>query len=922
MIHASNTLSAHPMCLLSVQNEQEERRHARIVTVNEGMAITPSLYFGTRRCTYSTVVSVFTTALIHPRVGSNSSTMKTAWSTSANTPTPASKPSIKLSGATTDPAMAAASYCFDSPYSALTPDELTTTQAAALTQEREFFMAKLRAARLDRFLVENNAALAIQRLYKGYVLRRRFRDMREKLQLRKRIRSNLVRVTRDTAIVLGEKDRRARALAKRHEAANRIQGAFRCWLAHRWLVAERYKREWEDRTYAAVTLQAAWRAALARAFTRKAMLRRRQQARNILVGIVGRLYRGYLARQRVHVLVLRRQTIAAQRLQWFMQRQLAKKALALERRRRTLERRHVAAVVIQKHARGMIRRARVIVMRVEEVHTVREACALSIQRVIRGFLGRQAARYARVFALHARAWVCTIHITRIVRGFLGRRRAEAEARAQECDLLVQARRGNLDSVVDLLDGFGPDNSTGGGEEGVAVGADITALSERGRNSVLHLAAKFGHREVVTLVLPKIREVAPQLVYARNRDGYSALALAILHGHEQIALYILAMTAHDLFLSANDAHLTTSAPPKRERTLLHDAARHGLKLVVDKLMLLFPTLLTGNERDAWTMRTPLHEALLFDLSIANAEGTAEDDEVIAGVLEVILSRSKSAAKVIGAQDFVGFTTLHMAAAGGILRAVRLLLDAGADVAVLDAQQRTAWRVALLQGHEACFVEIRRKWLGGMVTPGASSSDSREYSEVGGLSATNSSAALIDAAARSRRAVHLHPQLEREAFAAVEKDDVERLQFLVDECDVSVNCREAGVDGSNGDEGVGASLLMRACENGAVNAVKLLLLHDELVVDGAEVDAKTPLEVAITLNHAQIADLLVCRGDADPLRRWSGGNSVERTLIHEAAARGFNTRPWLRPMHRRLDSSTALHLTHASVVAKSTASGSTV
>jgi ankyrin repeat protein len=816
--------------------------------------------------------------------------------------------------------MAAAAFCLDSPYAGLTPEELTATQGAALTQEREFFMSKLRAARLDRFMVENKAALVIQRLYKGYVLRRKFRDMREKLQMRKRIRSNLVRVTRGTAIVLGEKDRRARMLAKRHDAAGRIQGAFRCWLAHRWLLAERHKRQWEDRIYSVITLQAAWRAALARAFTRKAMLRRRQETRNLLAGVVGRLYRGYLDRQRVRVLVLRRQTMAAQRLQWLAQRFLARKALSLERQRRSLERRHVAAVAVQKLARGMIQRARVVAMRVDEVRMVREACALSIQCVVRGFLGRQAARYTRVYALHARAWACATHITRIARGFLGRRLSQATARAQECDLLIQARRGNLDAVVDLLDGFGLESSTDGGGGDTIAGADITVLSEHGRNSVLHLAAKFGHREVVTLALPKIRELSPQLIYARNRDGHSALSLAILHRHEQIALYILAMTASDLFLSTGNAHLTSTTPHNRGRTLLHDAARLGLKSVVDKLMLLFPTLMTGTERDLRTMRTPLHEALLFARKTDNADIPAEDDQVIASVLDTILSRSMGA-KIIDAQDFVGFTALHMAAAVGNLRGVRLLLDTGADVAVLDVQQRTAWRVALLQGHEACFIEIRRHWLSGMGTPGASSSGS---SEVGGLSAGDSSAVLVDAAARSRRAEHLHPQLEREAFAAIDKGDIESLRFLVDECDVSVNCREAGVGTINGaviSEEAGTPLLMRACESGAVNAVKFLLSHDEVVVDGSSSDPKTPLQVAIVLNHAQIADLLVLRGDADPMRRWSGDSVGERFLIHEAAARGFSTRPWLQSMHQRLDSSThSVHLTYASILMHSSTSGS--
>ncbi|ETN06763.1 hypothetical protein PPTG_12794 [Phytophthora nicotianae INRA-310] len=46
---------------------REELRQVQIVTVKQGLSLTPSLYFGTRRCTYSTVVSVVTTALPLPR---------------------------------------------------------------------------------------------------------------------------------------------------------------------------------------------------------------------------------------------------------------------------------------------------------------------------------------------------------------------------------------------------------------------------------------------------------------------------------------------------------------------------------------------------------------------------------------------------------------------------------------------------------------------------------------------------------------------------------------------------------------------------------------------------------------------------------------------------------------------------------------
>lgn len=712
------------------------------------------------------MVSVVTTAVPVPRLSPDDvelSPFESRWAAQRNSP-------IKNAASTLPFALAvktdAASYC-SSPYHNVSGVEFAETQGKALAQERAFFMDRLQAARRERFMLEHKAALAIQRVHKGYQLRKTFRAIKEKLKVRKRIRVNLVKVTKGTALVLGEKDRRARVLAQQIDAAASIQAGFRLWMARRWLAAERSRRECELKTDMVIVLQTAWRASLARAFTLKARQRRVEQARRVLAAVLGRLYRGYIARQRVRRLRVRRRTFAAQRLQWFVQRTLlAKKARRLAGVRQQLETRHSAAIQIQKLARGAIQRAAVVVKRLAEVAAVREACALSIQRTFRGFLGRQVVRYQRLFAIQARAWVCALHVSRIVRGFLGRRRAAVETRRQEDDLLVQARRGNLATVLDLLDGF---NSAGEQQDP----ADITIVSDRG-NSVLHLAAKFGHLEVVTLALPKLREVAADRVYIRNQAGHSALALAVLNGHEQVAMYFLAMTADLFVVSAPIPNAICQDQAGRRRTLLHEAARCGLPSVVAKLLLLFPTEFTGQEEDSWSRRTPLHEALLFENERLAREQTLE---IIGSVLETILTKAPRIN--MDAQDKVGFTALHLAASLGNLPAVKLLLQFSADVAVPDAQERTPWRVALLQGHEACFVEIRQKWLGGMAALDG------EDAESGGSS---SSSALVDAATRSRRIDHLHPQLEQEALSAYELGDLEKLRFYLDEYRVAVDCTE--------------------------------------------------------------------------------------------------------------------------------------
>ncbi|GMG17546.1 unnamed protein product [Phytophthora fragariaefolia] len=449
-----------------------------------------------------------------------------------------------------------------------------------------------------------------------------------------------------------------------------------------------------------------------------------------------------------------------------------------------------------------------------------------------------------------------MHITRIVRGFLGRLIASRERILQDADLLVQARRGNVDAVVDLLDGFDP--AMMGLEEGDTIvnddlpalePADVTVVSVPGGNTALHLAAKFGHIEVVTLVLPRLLSSAPQLVYSQNAKGFTPLSLAVTNGHERVAVYLLAMTT-PLFRD----HVL----PGRKRTLLHEAARRGLDTVVTKLLQLFPQTFTGAERDEWTQRTAIHEALLVGIEVVHsgdlfpwnrhhiyvhraAFSDPEDEaEHAMAVLETLLAKAPHAP--MEAQDFLGFTPLHIAAARGNLRAVTRLLAFGADVSVKDNQDRTAWRVALLRGHDACFQEIRHKWLQDVVSGKGPASDSTSGNANGGR---------VVATPAGPTTMALHPQLERELFAACKVGDVSKVRFYIEECEVSVNAVEdADIVQALGEADavpsphppLGRSLLMVACEYRHARVVKYLLTRNDLDITFTTGDRRSALTAA--------------------------------------------------------------------------------
>lgn len=871
------------------------------MAVNEPMGITPSLYFGTRRCTYSDVVSVVTTARPIPRLsiycqhqhtssdahhsssgaampsanGSTSKQLVVAWGeTPAKDVAHARHPEFPF-------ALGGSSAFLDSP---LAGDRdytrrLNEWRALALTSEKQLFMTRLQQKRRDRFELEQHAALVIQRVRRGYVLRKRFREIKSKLQVRKRIRVNLVRVTRGTAIVSGEKDRRARALAAQNAAAATIQRRFRGWCARRFAAKERSLRFQELLAKSATRIQQAWRCSVARVCARKGRARLAEQRQRALAVLLTRLFRGYQARQRVRRICVRQRWLAAQRLQWTLQRFHAEKARRLQHRRRRDEQRHCAAIQVQKVARGRLSRAHVMQLRINEERSIRTACALAIQRVFRGFLGRHAVRFQRVFQAHERAWRCGLHATRLVRGFLARRAAAIERVLQETDLLIQARRGNVSTVIDLLDGFGSVDDQP---------ADITVVSPATRNNILHLAAKHGHLGIVTHVVPKILPSStPGVIYAVNARGESPLELAIAHGHEQVASYLLATTSALFEESAAHTSVRGDKRSTRERSLLLLAARSGMATIVAKLALLFPHIFTGSESDSWTQRTALHEALLLTSSrFESARMASEREERVVATMTTVLTKLPHVK--IDAQDFVGFTALHLAAQLGNIHAVRLLLEYGADVTVADAQRRTAWRIALLHGHEPCFLEIRRKWLDSVTSSSSSGSaalfaqDSSQELEDG----NGSSSALVNSATRSGGAAskqQLHPQLEQKLVDACRADEIARVRFLVEEFGVSINATDRAGDGD--------SLLMIASRAGNVAMVKYLVQREgagePLAVHYANSAGESALESA--LNTPTVLKLLLAEcALANPCHPVG---TKKRSVCHEAIRRGFHVRTWL-------------------------------
>lgn len=866
-------------------------RHQRIVNVNQAMGLTPCLYFGTRRCTYSDVVSIVTTVKPIPRLTAHTSPHKVPNGSASSAVVVWAE---KVLASSKDPrareperpfvrsVSEACSYT-SAPLEGDRHRKRRTneTQALALTAETKFFMTKLLDKRCERFKREHEAALVLQRTYRGYFLRRKFLEMKAKLQIRKRIRVNLVKVTKGTAIITGEKDRRARILAIHNDAVRKIQSQFRRWCALKCIAKERAIRQYTQLQSHVKRIQRSWRACMARSATWKLHSQLIEQRQRGLAIVISRLFLGYQARQRVRRIRIHRKILAAQRIQWAFQRVHAEKARYLHHRRCHDELRHKAAIQVQKMVRGYVYRARVLQLRIHEELSIRVACAVSLQRVARGFLGRQYVRFQRAFHAQECALRCSIHITRIVRGFLARRAVVIEKLVQETDLLIQTRRGNISTIIDLLDGYGAVDDQP---------ADVTVVNPATKNNFLHLAAWHGHFEILTHVIPKILTSSyPGMVYALNTRGESPLELAILYHHEKIAAYLLATTSslfEEAVNSSSQVHKKVLKPSGRERSLLLQAARCGMGSIVAKLMLLFPHIFTGQEKDSWTKQTILHEALLFSQSqCENPRQFSDRQEQILTTMTTILTKVPQVK--INDQDFVGFTALHIAAQLGNLQAVRLLLEYGADVTIADVLGRTAWRIALLHGHESCFLEIRRKWLDSVALSNGNASalmaqgSSQEFDDC-----DSSSKALVSSAMRTLKcAQQMHPQLETELVSACKAGNLDKVRFFIEEFHVSINVTERTGDGD--------SLLMLACHSAHMPLIKYLIqmggYEDAEALDVNYVNnvGKSALESAV--GNLGILNLLVaeCRS-LNPSHPFG---VKRRSAAHEAVRRGFHIRNWL-------------------------------
>ncbi|KAH9101832.1 hypothetical protein AeMF1_021537 [Aphanomyces euteiches] len=748
--------------------EQAEKIQDRIVNVRQGLSSSPSMYFGTRRCTYSDVISIITTT--------------TRMQDARPAPLPATKAPTTTLDTFLDP-------LFVSPlqnHVERQQDKLERHKKA-LVSEKTTFMGHLKLQRLERHQVEYRAASVVQRTYRGHILRKNFAKVKKTLLIRNKVRAVMKDVAKGTRLILEEKDRTRTKQRERMAAASTIQRRFRSFIAAIVVAKERYMVVEERRHACARQLQSVVRRRLAYCFVRKVRLRHVEALALALARTIQRLFRGYIDRTRVRSRRLAVRHAAIRLIQNAFTRSLARKAVAVQAERTREAACDGAATTIQRCFRGDLGRQTVARLRQIEAASIAAAAALLIQRVVRGRFGRAVSAARARWRQEAFTVMAAIEMTRIVRGFLGRRAALRASVDQETNIFVHARKGHRETVVDLLDGLGLDEIP-----------DPNAVDGHG-NTVLAVASRWGHLGVVRSVIGRIK------LNIENQQGLTAIGLAVRHGHADIAEYLL-----------------TKAPEiaSTGRTLLLDAARNGMVTTVEKLVLYG---LAVNCQEPQFQRTPLHEAVLGG-DIAT--------------IQLVVDNCPKAA--LNYQDGHGATALHLAAKRGDRAAVRVLLQAGVDVGLLDKKNQSAWRIAMSFGHEVIASEVRKKWglRDDMMAAMANAADDDNDND----SATDPPISFVE-------------------------EPLNKLEHLLEQGDLDIDEQDED----------GLTLLMKGAMRGFYTVVRFCLRHGARL-ELTDKSGKTALMHAVA--HSDIALHLLDQG-AELLRTDDRG----RTVLHDAAAHGY-------------------------------------
>lgn len=229
------------------------------------------------------------------------------------------------------------------------------------------------------------------------------------------------------------------------------------------------------------------------------------------------------------------------------------------------------------------------------------------------------------------------------------------------------------------------------------GGSLAIKDKRGR-TVLHIAAKQGQLSAVRHLLQKEkwgRETVLNLLKARNLKGLTALHLAAIKGHDEVVRALLTCEA-ELMDAAQEVSMRPRMVEEMEaffsQTPLHLAVRmmhiETVRALVDGHNGAGEPIATGNLAGNehinildYQGRTALHLACVIPTQVPTHRNSDDEVRRVAADMVAILVGAGAAVNV---RDTFGCTPLMYAAQRANIRAVKCLIQRGADVAVRDGR----------------------------------------------------------------------------------------------------------------------------------------------------------------------------------------------------------------------------------------------
>ena len=549
-----------------------------------------------------------------------------------------------------------------------TKDVERARKNAALWKEKDSFASRLRVRRRDRELIESAAAVKIQGLCRGIVVRNRVREESRLSLARQRLRKSYKKVRHQLLVKRTVQANVHAARGKASEAVVVVQKYWRRWLAQRCAAKERRTRQEEVLNWAATRLQSLVRKRFAWRSTSKHRMRYYEARRAQGSCVIQSLMRKASARKKVVRRKALLEYVAATMVQRCARWHLGRKAFAKKKEMKEILRVNTAAIPIQAIFRGQLSRRFVRALRRQEKKDLIFAAALNLQRVFRGHLGRQNCRQQRTRIHTENTVAACILVQRALKGHLARMAVNEERAALEANLFAQARAGNVRAVEDILGGL----TVGGDQE-----YDLTSTDDVGMTA-LHVAVRWGHLKLVKKLVSMGIDIN-----AVTHAGEGALLFALRHSRVISGNVVANSDGNGIaeYLIAKGIHLNTEG-----RTMLHEACVYQCK---EPIRFLLQMGIALDVQDLHGL-TPLHEC-------------AQHGH--ANCTKLLLERNAN----VNVLDNDHVTPLHLAASRGHLGVVELLVESGrADLSLQDRDGRTAWRRALVGGNTKVAHFLQASW----------------------------------------------------------------------------------------------------------------------------------------------------------------------------------------------------------------------